>query len=71
VTRLTNRAPDQFETLVFAGDPVRSIIESAEQQGVDLIIVAARPDRKGARRFLGSAFKSVAENATCDVLVVR
>lgn len=71
VAHLTHRTPDEFEVQVFAGDPLRSILECAEGEGIDLIVVPSQHALPGTRRYLAAALKSLADQAACDVLVVR
>jgi nucleotide-binding universal stress UspA family protein len=47
-----------------------AIIQVAESQAADLIIVGSR-GMQGARRLLGSVPNAVAHHAPCDVLVVH
>jgi nucleotide-binding universal stress UspA family protein len=59
------------ETYAVSGDPSSCIIEVAETQGADLIVVGSR-GMTGARRFLlGSVPSKVAHHAPCYVLIVR
>ena len=67
---LTGRKPGEYEVAVFIGDPVRSVLEYAGRQGIDLLVVPEGPERQ-ARRFATAGMKSVADNAGCDVLIVR
>ncbi len=71
VAHLTHRTPDEFEVMVFAGDPLRSLLECAESEGIDLIVVPCQNALPVTRRFLAAALKSLSEQAECDVLVVR
>lgn len=71
VAHLTRRMPGDFEVQVFAGDPLRSLLECAESEGIDLIVIPAQQTLPGNRRFIGAALKSLTEHAVCDVLVVR
>ncbi len=52
------------------GDPVDAILDIAEQQKADLIVVGNK-GMQGARRVLGSVPNSVAHRAGCTVLVVK
>lgn len=70
INDLTGRKPDEYEIAVFIGDPVRSVLEYAGRHGIDLLVVPEGPERQ-ARRFATAGLKSVADNAGCDVLVVR
>ncbi|MDX6536148.1 MAG: hypothetical protein QOD37_489 [Gaiellales bacterium] len=53
------------------GDPADAIIEVAEQQGADLIIVGNK-GMTGTKRFLlGSVPNTVSHHAPCSVLIIR
>ena len=52
------------------GDPVRAILQVAEESGADLIVVGNKGMR-GAGRLLGSVPNSVTHKAPCSVLVVK
>jgi nucleotide-binding universal stress UspA family protein len=51
------------------GDPADALLEVAEREGADLIIVGNR-GMTGARRLLGSVPNKVTHHAACSVLVV-
>jgi nucleotide-binding universal stress UspA family protein len=57
-------------TYALAGDPVDAILDVAEQQKADLIVVGNK-GMQGARRVLGSVPNSVAHKAACTVLIVK
>lgn len=53
------------------GDPSEAILEVAEEEGADLIVLGNR-GMKGKRRFLlGSVPDRVAHHAVCSVLIVN
>jgi nucleotide-binding universal stress UspA family protein len=53
------------------GDPADALIEAAEQEGADLIVVGNK-GMTGARRFmLGNVPNKVSHHAPCSVLIVR
>jgi nucleotide-binding universal stress UspA family protein len=59
------------ETRAIRGDAADGIIEVAEQEGADLIVVGNK-GMTGARRFLlGSVPNKVSHHAPCSVLIVR
>jgi nucleotide-binding universal stress UspA family protein len=61
------------EVAVFArqGDPADAIIDVAEEQGADLVIVGNK-GMTGAKRFLlGSVPNKVSHHAPCSVLIIR
>ena len=53
------------------GDPASAIIDVAEEQGADLIVVGNKGMSGVARFLLGSVPSKVAHHAPCDVLIVR
>jgi nucleotide-binding universal stress UspA family protein len=58
-------------TYVRQGDPASAILDVAEEQGADLIVVGNK-GMTGARRFLVSSVpNNVSHNAPCSVLIVR
>jgi nucleotide-binding universal stress UspA family protein len=62
-----------IEVAVFArqGDPADAIIDVAEEQGADLVIVGNK-GMTGAKRFLlGSVPNKVSHHAPCSVLIIR
>jgi nucleotide-binding universal stress UspA family protein len=64
--------PDvKVRTVMREGDPAEAILDQAEDDGADLIVVGNRGMR-GAKRFvLGSVPNHVAHNASCNVLIVH
>jgi nucleotide-binding universal stress UspA family protein len=59
------------ETFARQGDPADSIIDVAEEQNCDLIVVGNR-GMTGAKRFLlGSVPNKISHHAPCSVLIVR
>lgn len=57
--------------LVWTGDPGDMIIEAAEAEHADMIIVGSHGRGAVGRLFLGSVSEHVVRNAPCPVLVVR
>ncbi len=61
----------EVETFARKGDAADAIIDVAEEQGCDLIVVGNK-GMTGAKRFLlGSVPNKVSHNAPCSVLIVR
>jgi nucleotide-binding universal stress UspA family protein len=61
----------ETETYARQGDPADAILDVAEEQGADLIVVGNK-GMTGARRFLlGSVPNRVSHHAPCSVLIVR
>ena len=61
----------EVETHVRAGDPADALIDVAEAQGADVIVVGSKGLASPARFLLGSVPSKVVHHAPCDVLVVR
>lgn len=61
----------QAETFARQGDPADAILDVAEEQGADLIVVGNK-GMTGAKRFLlGSVPNKVSHHAPCSVLIIR
>jgi len=61
----------EAETYARQGDPADAILDVAEEQGADLIVVGNK-GMTGARRFLlGSVPNKVSHHAPCSVLIIR
>lgn len=54
-----------------SGDPARMILEVAEEQGVDLIVMGTRGVSAVERWLVGSVSSKVLHHAHCSVLIVR
>jgi nucleotide-binding universal stress UspA family protein len=62
---------EQVRTYARQGDPADAILDVAEEQGSDLIIVGNK-GMTGAKRFLlGSVPNKVSHHAPCSVLIIR
>ena len=57
--------------LIWEGDPGEAIVEAAESEQVDLVVVGSHGRGQMGRLFLGSVSEHVVRNAGCPVLVVR
>jgi nucleotide-binding universal stress UspA family protein len=62
--------PPEIDAQTVEGDPAGRIVEVAEEEGCDLIVVGNR-GMTGARRFTGSVPSRVASRARSHVLVVK
>jgi nucleotide-binding universal stress UspA family protein len=61
----------QVETHAREGDPADAILDVAEEQGADLIVVGNK-GMTGAKRFLlGSVPNKISHHAPCGVYIVR
>ena len=76
--RLVNEAAEHaaaagvdVETHVDVGDPAHALIEVAEAEGADLIVVGNKGLHSPARFLLGSVPSKIVHHAPCHVLVVR
>lgn len=54
-----------------SGDPATSILEVAEREKMDLIIIGSRGLNRVSRMVMGSVSNKVVHNAPCSVHVVR
>ncbi len=67
----TRKLKDKVKYAVLRGVPYEEIIRYAEDNGIDLIVIASH-GRKGLDRlFFGSTAEKVVRNARCPVLTVR
>ncbi len=57
-------------SVVWAGDPTREVLDAVERLGADLIVIGRRGDGNLRRAVLGSVVNGVLRGATCPVLVV-
>jgi len=71
LAELAARDHVQLNKLIEEGTPHRVIVEAAEREGIDLILIG-KVGRRGPRRILiGSVTERVIESAHCPVLVMR
>lgn len=61
---------DKSECFVRQGSTRREILDLAEEQNIDLIVIGSH-GREGIQRLLGSTANAVLHGAPCDVLAVR
>ena len=61
----------QGESLLVQGTPTQTIVDTAGEQGVDLIIMGTHGRTGLAHVFLGSVAEHVVRQGLCPVLVVR
>ena len=61
----------KVRTLMLQGDPAEALLDTAEEEGVDLIVVGNRGMLGAKRFFLGSVPDRVAHHASCSVLIVH
>jgi nucleotide-binding universal stress UspA family protein len=68
---LARDASVAVEVYARQGDPADAILDVAEEQGADLIVVGNK-GMTGARRFLlGSVPNKISHHAPCSVLIIR
>ena len=66
-----NEAGVSVETYAREGDPADAILDVAEEQNADLVMVGNR-GMTGARRFLlGSVPNKISHHSPCSVLIIR
>jgi nucleotide-binding universal stress UspA family protein len=61
----------QVETFARVGDAADAILDVAEEQGTDLIVVGNKGMTGATRFLLGSVPNKVSHHAPCSVLIVR
>lgn len=59
------------EGRVLRGDPVKTIVQEAKKEQVDIIIIGSRGNSGVAKLLLGSVSSRVVQEAPCSVLVVK
>ena len=59
------------DTAVWAGDPARAIVEFADTEDVDHVVIGSHGRRGVARYLLGSVAETVVRRAAVPVTVVR
>ena len=65
------RSGSKVETYAREGDPADAILDVAEEQKADLIVVGNK-GMTGAKRFLlGSVPNKVSHHAPCSVMIIR
>ncbi|HEX6024866.1 MAG TPA: universal stress protein [Solirubrobacter sp.] len=68
---IVREAGVEVQTFAREGDPADAILDVAEEQNADLIVVGNK-GMTGARRFLlGSVPNKVSHHAPCSVLIIR
>ena len=68
---IAREASVEVDVYARQGDPADAILDVAEEQGADLIVVGNK-GMTGARRFLlGSVPNKVSHHAPCSVLIIR
>lgn len=63
------QVPTSF--LIWEGDPAESIVEAAESESADMIIVGSHGRGALGRALIGSVSDQVVRRAPCPILVVR
>ncbi len=60
----------RVERRLVQGDPVSAILEAADREGADLIVVGTRGEGARTLVVVGSTSLQLAERATCPVVIV-
>ena len=71
VERLVKGRDLKVQTLIRFGKPAEVILHTAEEMGVDLIILGPSKYSYLRRRILGSTADKVVERAHCSVLIMK
>lgn len=61
----------RFEHKLLVGDPATAIVEAAEQESVDLIVIGTHGRTGLTRLLMGSVAENVVRKAKCPVLTVK
>lgn len=61
----------EFEHRWLTGPPVRELLDFAEREGVDLIVMASHGRTGLSRLLMGSVAEAVVRRARCPVLIVK
>jgi nucleotide-binding universal stress UspA family protein len=69
LAREVGRDGVSVEIYACPGNPANAVLDIAEREGCDLIVLGNR-GMQGARRILGSVPNNVAHSAPCSVLIV-
>jgi nucleotide-binding universal stress UspA family protein len=64
-----DQVPTSF--LIWEGDPAESIIDAAQSEGADMIVVGSHGRGALGRALIGSVSDQVVRHAPCPILVVR
>ncbi|WP_435194319.1 universal stress protein [Natronomonas sp. EA1] len=68
---LTSDLDREVETAIEMGPPARTIVNYADEAGIDLIVMGSHGRSGVSRVLLGSVAEAVVRRAGCPVLVVR
>lgn len=71
IEKIAKAAGMEAESIVLKGDPAEKIVNFAEEQNVDMIIVGSLGKGKFERLVIGSVSEKVVRHAKVPVLVVR
>jgi nucleotide-binding universal stress UspA family protein len=71
VERLVKGKDLKVQTLIRFGKPAEVIVHTAEEMGIDLIILGPSKYSYIRRRILGSTAEKVIERAHCSVLIMK
>jgi nucleotide-binding universal stress UspA family protein len=61
----------RIRTVVLVGRPEDKIVEFANRQNVDLIVMGSRSLKGMSRLLMGSVSRNVSEKVKCSVMIVR
>ncbi|SFG71089.1 universal stress protein [Sporolactobacillus nakayamae] len=68
--KVLDELPNATHTFVKEGQPVRTILDFASQNGYDLIIIGSR-GLSGVKEFLGSVSHGVVQRSKIPVLIIK
>jgi nucleotide-binding universal stress UspA family protein len=68
--KLLDELPNATHTFVKEGQPVRTILDFASENGYDLIVIGSR-GLSGVKEFLGSVSHGVVQRSKVPVLIIK
>jgi nucleotide-binding universal stress UspA family protein len=61
----------KIRAVVLVGQPADKIVEFANRQNVDLIVMGSRGQKGISRILMGSVSRNISDKAKCSVMIVR
>mgnify|MGYP003669064085 CR=1 FL=1 len=69
--RVRSQSVDKIKTVISSGSAADAILEAAEGEGADMIVMGSRGLGKLAGMLMGSVSHKVSHHATCTVITVK
>jgi nucleotide-binding universal stress UspA family protein len=61
----------KIRAAVLVGQPADKIVEFANRQNMDLIVMGSRGQKGISRILMGSVFRNISDKAKCSVIIMR